>query len=276
MEGSTHMEIEPGTIALITGAGAGIGRGCAIALAAAGATVVVTDINSAGVAETTALIKQNGGQAYSYSLNITDAGQWNEVVTDVNAQYGPITVLVNNAALKSSLAPGDVGLVELNIDTWDRMFEVNVRGPMLGSRRVLPGMLAQGHGSIIMISSLSAFLATPNACTAYSPTKAAVDALMRSIAVTYGREGIRCNSIAPGVTIVDDSPAQQRREERMKGVLGRTGRPADIGGAVAFLASRSSEYVNGQVLAVDGGLSVRMAASTAPAALSWQQTTSDD
>jgi NAD(P)-dependent dehydrogenase (short-subunit alcohol dehydrogenase family) len=200
------MEVAPGTIALVTGAGAGVGRGYAIALAAAGATVVATDIESAGVAETTALIKQSGGQAYAYSLNVTDAGQWDEVVTDVNARYGPITVLVNNAALKGSLVPGDVGLVELNIDTWDAMFDVNVRGAMLGSRRVLPGMLAQGHGLIIMICSPSAFPTTPSAFTAYSPTKAAADALVRSIAVTYGPEGIRCSSIAPGVTIVDDSP----------------------------------------------------------------------
>jgi NAD(P)-dependent dehydrogenase (short-subunit alcohol dehydrogenase family) len=105
---------------------------------------------------------------------------------------------------------------------------------------------------------------------AYSPSKAGVDALMRAIAVTYAARGVRCNAVAPGVTIVDDSPAERRREVAMKGALARTGRPEDIAAAVVFLSSPGSEYVHGQVLA-DGSPSARMAAWTAPAAPSWRE-----
>lgn len=242
-------------VTLVTGAGAGIGRACATALAQTGVVVAVTDINETGAKETHDLIAANGGTSSFYKLDVSDESEWDRVVSEVERKHGPVSTLVNNAGFKASLSPNDRGLVDLDLPTWDRMMSVNLRGPMLGSRRVLPAMLKAGRGSIIMFSSVAALRFPPGYGTAYSSSKAGLLGLMRSIAVTYGARGIRCNTIAPGVIVVDDASLAQREfDSSTTRLTGRVGRPNDIAGAVVFLASDAASFVNGDTLIVDGGL----------------------
>jgi NAD(P)-dependent dehydrogenase (short-subunit alcohol dehydrogenase family) len=246
-------------VAIVTGAGHGIGRGCAMALAESGVHVIVTDINVVTAQETHDGIAAAGGASAVYHLDVTDEAEWASVVNDVARQYGPVTTLVNNAALKASLVADDRGPLDLSLDTFDRMLAINLRGPLLGARAVLPTLLERKRGSIVNISSVGSLLAAPYLATAYRCSKAGVNALTRAIAVTYGPKGIRCNAVAPGVIMVDETAvAQQEFEDSTTETTGRAGRPQDIGAVVAFLASDAAAYVNGQILCVDGGLTARL------------------
>jgi NAD(P)-dependent dehydrogenase (short-subunit alcohol dehydrogenase family) len=248
-------------VALVTGAGAGIGRACALALARTGAVVAVTDISEDGAKETHELVVAEGGASAAYRLDVSDEDDWDRVVSEVDRTVGPILTLVNNAGYKASLSPNDRGLLDL-----DRMMRVNLTGPMLGSRRVLPAMLAAGRGSIIMFSSVTALASPPNHATAYSSSKAGLLSLMRSIAVSYGPAGIRCNAIAPGVTVVDEASVAQREfYSSTTSMTGRVGRPNDMASAVLFLASDGASFVNGQTLVVDGGLTAHLPGLTTSA-----------
>jgi NAD(P)-dependent dehydrogenase (short-subunit alcohol dehydrogenase family) len=247
-----------GRVALVTGAGAGIGRGCALALAQAGAIVAVTDLNRETADQTHKLIAQEGGTSAAFALDVADDDAWRSVVEDVRSSYGPITTLVNNAALKASVA-GDGGLLDTTVPVWDAILATNLRGPMLGARRVLPGMLEAGSGSIVMMTSTAALHSVAGFATAYSSAKAGMLGLSRSIAATYGSQGIRCNAIAPGVIMVgDDTASQEAFRESSGGLTQRPGRPTDIANTVVFLASDAGEYINGQVIIIDGGLTAHM------------------
>jgi NAD(P)-dependent dehydrogenase (short-subunit alcohol dehydrogenase family) len=182
----------------------------------------------------------------------------------VTRRYGPVTGLVNNAAVKASRL-GDAGLLDTDVAVWDRIFAVNLRGPMLGARAVLPGMLEGGGGSIVMISATSAYRGVAGFATAYSSAKAGINGLMIAIATTYGGQGIRCNSIAPGLIIVEESPSQDTHIERTAGLLHRLGRPEDIAAVVTLLIGDEGAYINGQVITVDGGMTSHTAGLSRPA-----------
>jgi NAD(P)-dependent dehydrogenase (short-subunit alcohol dehydrogenase family) len=245
------------SVALVTGAGAGLGRASALALAGAGHHVVVNDRNRAGCEETARLVRAGGGDAEAAVFDVTSPTDWRAALDAVGE---PVTVLVNNAALKASTEPGDGALLDLEPDAWDRMLAVNLTGPMLGSRAVLPGMLAQGRGSIVMISSISAVRSVPGLATAYTSAKAGLIGLTRAIAATYGAAGVRCNALAPGIVLADGAAkGAQSTSLGRQGLIGRDGRASDIGSVVRFLASDDSEFVNGQTLVVDGGISVQLA-----------------
>ncbi|SDJ81215.1 NAD(P)-dependent dehydrogenase, short-chain alcohol dehydrogenase family [Nonomuraea maritima] len=247
-----------GHVALVTGAGSGIGRACALGLAEAGATVAVTDLNPDTARQTHELIAEQGGSSAAYTLDVTEDSAWEAVLNDVRATFAPVIVLVNNAALKASVA-GDGGLLDTPVPVWDRVFAANLRGPMLGARRVLPDMLEAGTGSIIMMTSTSALHSVAGFATAYSSAKAGMIGLTRMIAATYGTQGVRCNAIAPGVIMLgDDTASQEAFRESSGGLTQRPGRPTDIASTVVFLAGQAGEYINGQVLVVDGGLTTHM------------------
>lgn len=243
-----------GEVAIVTGAGSGIGRACAEVLARAGSTVVATDINEELVVAAAKEIAAAGLSCVAYAHDVSQEGDWQSIVDDVQKRLGPVGILVNNAGYKASVAPKDRGLLDLDLETWDRMMKVNLYGPMLGSRAVLPSMIDRGHGSIIMISSVSSMYCHPRMATAYTASKAGLNGLVRSIATSYGTMGVRCNGIAPGTIIVDEtSEAQKGFRESVEGLIARVGRPSDIAGCVAYLASESAEFINGQILIVDGG-----------------------
>lgn len=247
------------TIALVTGAGAGIGQECALGLAGATIHVIVTDIDRDAAEATHRAIERAGGSSSWYPLDVTHEKQWASVVADVNKRHGRIAILVNNAGWKASLAPDDRSVLELSMDTFDRMMDVNLRGSILGVREILPGMLALGAGAIINMSSVVASHSLPSMGAAYSCTKAAVDALTRSIAVTYGPRQIRCNAVAPGIIVSEAEPVDYETVAPPVGMsYVPTGHPCDIAAVVVFLATKAPTLLSGQVIIVDGGLSARL------------------
>jgi len=247
-------------VALVTGAGMGIGRAVAHALAADGWDVVVTDVDSDAANRVALEIERSGGRARADRLDVRDEADWEAVHLRTVDQHGEIDVLVNNAGLRSSRTTGDGGLLDLTLETFDEMIAVNLRGTLIGTKLVLPAMRRAGRGTIVVMSSAVSLQGVPGGGTAYATSKAALNALVRAVAVTYGRDGIRCNAVAPGF-VVDDEEADRPLVGLLKtaaDATGRAGTTTDVADAVAFLASRRAAYVNGQVLVVDGGLTAQL------------------
>jgi NAD(P)-dependent dehydrogenase (short-subunit alcohol dehydrogenase family) len=242
-----------GKIALVTGGAAGIGRATATVLAREGAQVVIADINVEGAEKAAAEI---GAPASALGFDATDQQSVQELVAAVIARHGRIDVIHNNAALVGPDAWfTDGSVIDTSIEMWDRAFATNVRSIFLMCKYALPHMVAAGRGSIVNMASVAG-LRGSTALTAYGSSKAAVVGLTRFVAAQHGRQGVRCNAIAPGVIrtqqlldAVPDLPAQA-----LAGVASpRVGEPEDIAAMVLFLASDESAFVNGEVYRVDGG-----------------------
>jgi NAD(P)-dependent dehydrogenase (short-subunit alcohol dehydrogenase family) len=249
-----------GKVALVTGAGAGIGRGIALRFAAEGAQVGVLDRLAPACAEGAREIEAAGGQALALPCDATDEAQVGAAVAQLAEHFGPVTVLVNNAAIMPSGR-----LHETPPADFDRCVAVNLRGAYLASRAVLPGMLALGKGSIIHMSSVTGILGLPGVA-AYSMTKGGLAALARAMSTDYARLGIRVNSVAPGTI---DSPmlhhfvASQSNPEMIRKAfddmhpIGRVGTIEEVANVFVFLASDESSFVTGANYEVDGGLGVK-------------------
>lgn len=240
-----------GRVAVVTGGGSGIGLATCRRLRADGFQLGVIDLDLS--AATTA---SDGGVGVAADVSQADAVA--EAFAQVMAELGPVDVLVNNAGITGSAAA--TRLHETPIDEWDRVVAVNVRGPYLCSRAVLPTMIERASGHIITVASVAALAPFPGRA-AYSASKGAALLLARSIATDYATHGIRSNAVCPGMT---ETPMTQWRldqpelraavEERIP--MGRVAQPADIADAVAVLASGRMAYLNGHALVVDGGWSV--------------------
>jgi NAD(P)-dependent dehydrogenase (short-subunit alcohol dehydrogenase family) len=242
-----------GKIALVTGGAAGIGRATATVLAREGAQVVIADINVEGAEKAAAEI---GAPASALGFDATDQQSVLDLVATVIARHGRIDVIHNNAALVGPDAWfTDGSVIDTSIEMWDRAFATNVRSIFLMCKYALPHMVEAGRGSIVNMASVAG-LRGSTALTAYGSSKAAVVGLTRFVAAQHGRQGVRCNAIAPGVIrtqqlldAVPDLPAQA-----LAGVASpRVGEPEDIAAMVLFLASDESAFVNGEVYRVDGG-----------------------
>lgn len=255
-----HYDEFKGKAALITGAGSGIGRTTALAFARQGARVVVSDINPDAGGETVELIAAQGGEAQFVATDVSDEEQVKALVDRTVATYGQLDYAFNNAGLTQNSQP----LAEQPSETYDRLFDVSVRGVWLSMRAETEQMTKQGHGAIVNMGSMSAVVGIPGLAT-YSGTKHAVLGLTRGAALDYAKHGIRINAVGPGTI---DTPMIERFIElagtdavmepiRAAHPIGRTGRPEEVAEAVLWLCSDASSFVLGQILMVDGGYSIQ-------------------
>lgn len=245
-------------VAIVTGAASGIGRATAIALAEAGAAVWVADLNGEGAAQVAKSIRAGGGEAAGHLVDVAEEDSIAEMVAAAVNEYGGLDILHNNAAAVDVETIGmDLEITELDVAIWDRTLAVNLRGPMLGCKHAIPHMLERGGGSIIQTSS-AAGLRGDLTRAAYASSKAGLDSLTRYVATQYGKQGIRCNSIAPGVILtpaLEANVPQEALDTYLRSTLTpRLGRPEDIAASVVFLASDEAAFITGQVLCVDGGI----------------------
>jgi len=244
-------------VTIVTGAAVGLGRAVAARFAREGASVVVADNNETeGKALVDELVAQNLSALF-IRTDVSQDGDVRAMVDGTLARFGRIDVLHNNAAIL--LADRDRPVHELDLETWDYVMSVNLRGAFLCARQVLPCMLKQGHGSIVFLGSPTGMVGCAPKLTAYSTSKAGVMGLTRVMAAAYARNSIRVNAIVPGTM---DTPMnryilsdEKLREEFREAVpLGRLGIPSDIEGIALFLASDESSYCTGALYMCDGGL----------------------
>ena len=246
-------------VALVTGGAASPSLGDATArlLAREGAIVVVTDIDLPGAERCVGEIVAAGGRARALRHDVADEARWGEVLDETRRAFGRIDVLVNNAGMIDPT----YSLEDLTLEDWNTQIGVNLTGVFLGCKHVIPHMRAGGGGSIVNLSSVGGLVGVGNG--AYGATKAGVRLLSKSIAVRYGRENIRCNSVHPGVIattmtnrFLNYSPAAA--SQTIASIpMGRPGEPDDIASCVLFLASDESRYVTGAEFVVDGGMTAQ-------------------
>jgi NAD(P)-dependent dehydrogenase (short-subunit alcohol dehydrogenase family) len=242
-----------GCVAIITGSGSGLGRVLAHRFAAEGAAVVVADVVGQRASMVADEISGAGGKSLAQTTDVTDAADVKAMVGAAREAFGPVNILVNNAAKAT-----DADFLEVSEEAWDEDVAITLKGPFLCSQAVLVDMTKKRSGVILNISSVNALGYYGN--EAYSAAKAGILNLTRSLAVRYGPSGVRANAIAPGTL---RTPAwEQRREEDPEVFervsrwypLGRIGEPEDVAGAALFLASDEAAWISGAVLPVDGGL----------------------
>lgn len=250
-----------GRVLLVTGAGSGIGRAIALTAAREGARVVVADVNREGAQSTATDIVAASGEAAAVACDVADPRQVSDLIEAAIGHFGQLDVLVNNAGIAGDTVPAH----ELEVDTWDRIMAVNLRGPFLCARYALPHLMRSGSGVIVNVASTYGLVGAPNA-PAYCASKGGVVALTRQLAVDYGPRGVRVNAVCPGYVDTDMGgrrarlPAQEaqaasdRREANAaRQPLGRQAHAEEIAQAVLFLASHDSSFMTGSIVTVDGG-----------------------
>ena len=247
-----------GKVAIITGAGSGIGAAAATAMAAAGAAVVVADCRADSASKVVEAITAVGGRAVAAHVDVGSEPEVAAMVDTAMDAFGALNILHNNAAAQE-LTLRDGAIHELELEVWNRTLNVNATGVMLGCKHAIPHMIAAGGGSIINTASGNGHVAESTR-SAYSASKGAIIAFTRSVATQYGRNGIRCNAVSPGIVlseIVRDLVPQQMKDTWLRHTLTpRLGVPDDIAATVVFLASDAAAYLTGQTIVVDGGQTV--------------------
>jgi NAD(P)-dependent dehydrogenase (short-subunit alcohol dehydrogenase family) len=242
-------------VVIITGAGQGIGRVFAKAFARAGSRTVIAEVNEKTAASVSAEIMAAGGQALAVATDVAEEASIKEMIGIVEDEYGRIDVLINNAGIFSTLEmrPFD----QIPLDEWEQVLRVNLTGPFLCARAVLPAMRRAKWGRIINVASGAVRLGRPNYLH-YIATKSALMGMSLSMAREVGADGITVNAILPGATFTEIerktiTPAQKERVIAMQCVP-RAEVPEDLVGAVLFLASEASAFVTGQSINLDGGV----------------------
>jgi NAD(P)-dependent dehydrogenase (short-subunit alcohol dehydrogenase family) len=241
-----------GRLAFITGAGQGNGRALALGLAQAGARVIATDMNEGTVAETARLVRNAGGQAWSFVLDVTSAEACDNLARRVQAEIGNVDLLVNNAGIiirENTTSPRAAA-------NWKKTLDVNVNGTFNVTMAFLPA-IKQARGTIVNLASIAAY-AGQGASLGYSPSKGAIKLFTQSLAQELAPLGVRVNALAPGVIETPMTAATRDDPTRLQSFMtripmGRVGQTDDLVGPVIFLASDMSRYVTGITLPVDGG-----------------------
>ena len=260
-----------GKSAIVTGAGRGIGRAIALSLAEAGADVALAARTPSDLEHVVAEIRALGSRAFAVPTDVSDSNQIESMVEATLKQFGNIDVLVNNAGinLRLPLVPLPDGVPDwlrvprdpdtsITDDEWQRVLSVNVSGVMYGCRAVAPHMIARTRGKIINVSSVQGKAAVPY-YSAYAVSKAAVNMLTRVLALEWARHGIQVNALCPGSYETDmagdqwTDPAKAERAAAMI-PMGRPGDLRQLGVLAAYLASPASDYMTGQAVFIDGGI----------------------
>jgi len=244
-------------VALLTGGAKGLGRHYAQALAREGARLMIADVaDGRELAETIA--RERGANSVASAVtDVSDEGAVKALVAQTIERFGRIDILVNNAALFAPLAEQKV--TEIDVDLWDRVMAINIRGVFLMTKHVAPHMIAQKYGKIINISSGTVARGIPNFAH-YVTSKGAVTAFTRSVSRELGEHNICVNSLAPGFTlsdsVINENPGHldhSRAPSLARRAIKRDEYPEDLLGTLIFLASPDSDFMTGQTLAVDGG-----------------------
>jgi NAD(P)-dependent dehydrogenase (short-subunit alcohol dehydrogenase family) len=246
-------------VVVVAGGGSGIGAATARRLGAEGAAVVVGDLvgdNADAVAQE---VRDAGGRAVAVQFDIADDASVAKLVATAVGEYGGLDGMHANAA---DLSPETIGqdsnALDVSMDVFMHTLDVNLKGHLLCTRHALPHLIERGGGALVYTSSAAGHIGEPER-PSYAASKAGINSLVRHVASHWGRQGIRANSIAPGLVVtpkMDTTMAPELYALRV-GRSPRLGRPDDIAGMVAFLVSDDGEWVNGQVLSVDGGASMR-------------------
>lgn len=247
-----------GRCAVVTGGGHGIGRAYARRLGATGAQVVVAEVDGPAGEAVAAELMAQGVEAVAVATDVGDEAQVAAMVDAARSAFGKVDVLVNNAAMFTSVPLVEGGIEELSVEHFTDVLRVNVIGTWLCCRAVVPDMRRRQYGKIVNISSGTVFKGSGPNVLQYVTSKSAILGFTRTLARMVGPDGIRVNCVAPGFTLAgDDHPPDEvaRALERARGerALPRVERPEDLVGTVAFLASADSDFITGQTIVVDGG-----------------------
>ena len=242
-----------GKVAIVTGAANGMGQSEALIFAREGARVAVADVLESEGRQVADKITAAGGQATFVKLDVANEAEWEKAVKATVDAFGKLDVLVNNAGISGTFDPD-----YLSTSAWDRILEINAKGVFLGMKHAIPAMQRAGGGSIVNISSISGVVGQLGIHMAYNASKGAVRTMTKSAAVQYAKDGIRVNSVHPGMLPPMKSSKGSAdpawRDKMIRAVpLKREGRVEEVAHAVLFLASDEASYVTGVELPVDGG-----------------------
>ncbi len=248
-----------GKVALVTGGSYGIGYAIAKGLSQAGATIVFNDINEDLVNKGLESYKQDGITAYGYVCDVTDENAVNEMVADIEKNIGVVDILVNNAGIIKRIP-----MCDMSAEDFRKVIDVDLNAPFIVSKAVIPSMIKKGHGKIINICSMMSELGRETV-SAYAAAKGGLKMLTRNICSEYGEHNIQCNGIGPGyIATPQTAPLREFQADGSrhpfdsfiiaKTPAARWGTPEDLVGPAVFLASDASNFVNGHVLYVDGGI----------------------
>ena len=248
-----------GKVALVTGASYGIGFAIASAYADAGATIVFNDIKQELVDKGLAAYEEKGIKAHGYVCDVTNEEQVQAMVKKIEEEVGVIDILVNNAGIIKRIP-----MLEMKAEEFRQVIDVDLNAPFIVSKAVIPGMIKKGHGKIINICSMMSELGRETV-SAYDAAKGGLKMLTKNIASEYGQYNIQCNGIGPGyIATPQTAPLREPQPDGSKHpfdqfILAKTpanrwGEASDLGGPAVFLASAASDFVNGHILYVDGGI----------------------
>ena len=243
-----------GQAVFVAGGAGRLGTATCQRLAREGARVFVTDIDEAAAQSVAQSIVEAGGEGHSGYLDLADHASIDAAYTQAEKMLGPILRLHGNGAALKLMYERDLGALDIDIEAWELTLRTNLTGHLACVRRALPAMIEAGEGAIVLTSSGAAHTAE-TIRLAYAVSKAGINQLVRHIAHTWGKQGVRCNAVAPGPVLPDDFPNMDLYKQAMRSH--RVGKGDDIAAMVAMLLSADGEWINGQILSVDGGMSMR-------------------
>ena len=244
---------KPGDVVVVTGGGGGFGRAFAQRFAKGGARVAVWEVRPETGEETIALVRKAGGDAKFFQVDLSKPAEIERAVQATLTAFGNPYCLINNASVYPRASA-----LEMDLDTWERTFKVNITAPWLIAKAFAPAMIAARRGVIINIASGRALEGTPKGAN-YACTKAAIISLTKTLALEWARHNVRCNAIIPGVSFTAQPLENTTADEllargKARIPLGRVGYPADMAGLAWYLASADASYMTGQGVAMNGGM----------------------